>query len=175
MVSCQKCRHRGAGTDGLCLSLTTLVVGLHKFDKLPRISSLRSWFLPKADDLRGHYKCGNLPRMLSQRSWILPKADDLRGRASQMWQQFHIVETPIENEDVVPNDLKEGYFAVFSVNKEEEPMRFIVELHWLTNPSFLKLMKQAENEYGFLQKGGLEVYCLAAELQKILELTSVSV
>ncbi|KAF3632203.1 putative pentatricopeptide repeat-containing protein-like [Capsicum annuum] len=87
--------------------------------------------------------------------------------------QFDVVEsvdTPRANEEVVPNDVKEGYFAVFSVNPKEEPKRFIVELHWLTDPSFLKLMKQTEDEYGFEPKGVLEVPCLAEELQKILEL-----
>ncbi|KAM3340081.1 auxin-responsive protein SAUR32-like [Capsicum galapagoense] len=99
---------------------------------------------------------------------LIPKYSNYR-------HQFDIVETPRANEEVVPNDVKEGYFAVFSVNKEEEPKRFTVELHWLTNPSFLKLMKQTEDEYGFGQKGVLEVYCLAEELQKILELTSIAV
>ncbi|XP_060178317.1 auxin-induced protein 15A-like [Lycium barbarum] len=80
------------------------------------------------------------------------------------------VETPRANKEVVPNDVKEGYFAVFSVNAQEEPKRFVVELHWLTNPSFLKLLKQTEDEYGFGQKGVLEVPCLAAELQKILKI-----
>ncbi|KAM3340078.1 hypothetical protein P3S68_029948 [Capsicum galapagoense] len=84
--------------------------------------------------------------------------------------QLGVVETPRANEEVVPNDVKEGYFAVFSVNKEEKPKRFIVELHLLTNPSFLKLLKQTEDEYEFEQKGVLEVPCLAKELQKILEL-----
>ncbi|KAM3205348.1 auxin-responsive protein SAUR32-like [Capsicum annuum] len=87
--------------------------------------------------------------------------------------QFDVVEsvdTPRANEEVVPNDVKEGHFAVFSVNPKEEPKRFIVELHWLTDPSFLKLMKQTEDEYGFEPKGVLEVPCLAEELQKILEL-----
>ncbi|XP_018629717.1 auxin-induced protein 6B-like [Nicotiana tomentosiformis] len=81
------------------------------------------------------------------------------------------VETPraANNEEVVPNDVKEGYFAVFSVNPEEEPKRFVVELHWLTNPKFLNLLKQAEDEYGFVQKGVLEVPCRAEELQKILQ------
>ncbi|KAF3675215.1 Protein RAE1 [Capsicum annuum] len=66
----------GVGTDGFCLRLTTFVVGRHKCGKLPRISSLRTWFLPKADDLRG--------RASQMWSWIQPKSDDLRGRASQM-------------------------------------------------------------------------------------------
>ncbi|TMW81797.1 hypothetical protein EJD97_007809 [Solanum chilense] len=82
-----------------------------------------------------------------------------------------IVETPRSNNDqMVPNDVKEGHFAIFSVNAQEEPMRFIVELYWLNDPSFLKLLKQTEDEYGFGQKGVLEVHCHAAELQKILKL-----
>ncbi|KAK6778687.1 hypothetical protein RDI58_025405 [Solanum bulbocastanum] len=85
--------------------------------------------------------------------------------------QFDVVEmeTPRAiNDQMVPNDVKEGHFAIFSVNPEEEPKRFIVELHCLTNPSFLKLLKQTEDEYGFQQKGVLEVPCSAVELQKIL-------
>ncbi|KAF3622112.1 hypothetical protein FXO37_32472 [Capsicum annuum] len=53
VVSRQKCRHTGAGIDVFYLRMTTFVVGPHKCGKLPRMSSLRSWFLPKADDLRG--------------------------------------------------------------------------------------------------------------------------
>ncbi|KAG5583002.1 hypothetical protein H5410_053629 [Solanum commersonii] len=81
-----------------------------------------------------------------------------------------LVETSRANNEMVPNDVKEGYFAVFSVNSEEEPKRFIVELHCLNNLSFLKLLKQTEDEYGFGQKGVLEVPCHATELQKILKL-----
>ncbi|KAF3642184.1 hypothetical protein FXO37_22638 [Capsicum annuum] len=57
MVSYHECRHLGAG---FCLRLTTLVVGHHKCGKLPRMSSHRSWFLPKADDLRGYYSLASL-------------------------------------------------------------------------------------------------------------------
>ncbi|KAF3647995.1 hypothetical protein FXO37_19662 [Capsicum annuum] len=86
MVSRQNCHHKEAGIDGFCLSLMAFMVGRHKCGKLPRMSSLRSWFLPKADGLRGRAsQIGKLPRMSSHRSCILPKADDLHGRASQMW------------------------------------------------------------------------------------------
>ncbi|PHT93131.1 hypothetical protein T459_01013 [Capsicum annuum] len=86
MVIRQNCHHKEAGIDGFCLSLMAFVVGHHKCGKLPRMSSLRSWFLPKADGLRGRAsQIGKLPRMSSHRSCILPKADELHGRASQMW------------------------------------------------------------------------------------------
>ncbi|KAF3628072.1 putative pentatricopeptide repeat-containing protein-like [Capsicum annuum] len=77
-------------------------------------------------------------------------------------------EAPRGETFLVPNDVKEGHFVVLSVNPEEEPTRFVVELHWLTHPSFLKLLKQAEDEYGFRQQGVLEFPCRAEELEKVL-------
>ncbi|KAF3628071.1 putative pentatricopeptide repeat-containing protein-like [Capsicum annuum] len=77
-------------------------------------------------------------------------------------------ETTRGETSLVPNDVKEGYFAVFSVNPEEEPTRFVVELHWLTHPSFLELLKKAEDEYGFRYEGVLEFPCRAEELEKVL-------
>ncbi|XP_049406512.1 auxin-responsive protein SAUR71-like [Solanum stenotomum] len=78
------------------------------------------------------------------------------------------VETPRGKTLLVPNDVKEGHFAVFSVNPEEERQRFVVNLHWLNHPSFLKLLKKAEDEYGFKQQGVLEFPCRAEELHKVL-------
>ncbi|KAF7804428.1 Auxin-induced protein 6B [Senna tora] len=69
---------------------------------------------------------------------------------------------------LVPDDVKEGYFAVLAI-KGEEPKRFIVELEYLTNPAFMGLLDQAREEYGFRQKGALAVPCLPQELQKILD------
>ena len=39
----------------------------------------------------------------------------------------------------------------------------------LTNPAFLSLLDQAQEEYGFQQKGALSLPCRPQELQKILE------
>uniref|UniRef100_M0ZX47 SAUR family protein n=1 Tax=Solanum tuberosum TaxID=4113 RepID=M0ZX47_SOLTU len=78
------------------------------------------------------------------------------------------VEMPRGKTLLEPNDVKEGHFAVFSVNPEEEPQRFVVNLHWLNHPSFLKLLKKAEDEYGFSQEGVLEFPCRAEELEKVL-------
>ncbi|XP_059306986.1 auxin-responsive protein SAUR32-like [Lycium ferocissimum] len=86
-----------------------------------------------------------------------------------------IVDTPRGNTSLVPNDVKEGHFAVFSVNPEEEPQRFVVELQWLTHPSFLKLLKEAEDEYGFRQEGVLEFPCRAEELEKVLATCAIAV
>lgn len=79
-----------------------------------------------------------------------------------------LIESSIENEEVVPYDVKEGHFAIFAVNNKEERKRFILELNWLKNPAFLRLLKLAEEEYGFRQKGVLEIPCSHEELEKII-------
>lgn len=66
-----------------------------------------------------------------------------------------------------PNDVKKGHVAVVAV-KGEEPKRFIVELGILKNPEFLSLLELAEEEYGFHQKGVLEIPCLPEELEDVL-------
>ncbi|XVE76138.1 hypothetical protein DITRI_Ditri12bG0149200 [Diplodiscus trichospermus] len=68
----------------------------------------------------------------------------------------------------LPDDVGEGYFTVFAV-KGNETQRFVVELDNLTNPEFLSLLDQAQEEYGFQQKGALSLPCRPQQLQKILE------
>ncbi|CAL0326789.1 unnamed protein product [Lupinus luteus] len=68
----------------------------------------------------------------------------------------------------VPKDVKEGHFAVIAI-KGEEAKRFIVELDYLTDPHFLRLLEQAKEEFGFEQKGVIIIPCRPQELQKIIE------
>ncbi|KAL2345076.1 hypothetical protein Fmac_006361 [Flemingia macrophylla] len=68
----------------------------------------------------------------------------------------------------VPEDVKEGHFAVIAMHGEETK-RFVVELDYLTDPDFLKLLEQAKEEYGFEQKGALAVPCTPEKLQQIVE------
>lgn len=67
----------------------------------------------------------------------------------------------------VPEDVKEGHFAVIAV-KGEKSKRFVVNLSYLTHPMFLRLLEQAAEEYGFDHEGALTVPCRPSELEKIL-------
>ncbi|XP_057744495.1 auxin-responsive protein SAUR72-like [Arachis stenosperma] len=70
--------------------------------------------------------------------------------------------------DEVDDETVEGYFTVLAT-KGKETRRFSVELDCLTDPAFLGLLDQAEEEYGFRQKGAISVPCRPQELQKILD------
>lgn len=67
----------------------------------------------------------------------------------------------------VPEDVKEGHFAVIAVDGDK-PKRFVVPLSYLAHPTFLKLLEQAAEEYGFDHEGALAIPCLPSELEKIL-------
>ncbi|KAL9240793.1 hypothetical protein vseg_014971 [Gypsophila vaccaria] len=75
---------------------------------------------------------------------------------------------PITSDDdgLVPK----GHFAVLAGNvEEEEQKRFVVELRHLKNQALLKLLKKAEEEFGFQHEGALVLPCRPEELQKILD------
>ncbi|KAL8040398.1 hypothetical protein ABFS82_10G092300 [Erythranthe guttata] len=74
-----------------------------------------------------------------------------------------------EVEGIMPFNLKEGHFAIVTKNDKDEPIRFVLELCVLKNPGFLRLLKMAEEEYGFQQGGALAVPCLPEELLRILQ------
>ncbi|KAL5703395.1 hypothetical protein ACHQM5_028492 [Ranunculus cassubicifolius] len=65
------------------------------------------------------------------------------------------------------NLVREGCFAVSTMN-DKNPRKFFVSLRYLDHPAFLKLLEEAEKEFGFSQPGVLVVPCQAKELQRIL-------
>ncbi|XP_023543955.1 uncharacterized protein LOC111803675 [Cucurbita pepo subsp. pepo] len=69
---------------------------------------------------------------------------------------------------MVPKDVEEGHFVVFAADGDERK-RFVINLKFLSNPAFLRLLELAKEEYGFQQKGALTVPCPPEELQKIVE------
>ncbi|KAL1298674.1 hypothetical protein HN51_042982 [Arachis hypogaea] len=73
--------------------------------------------------------------------------------------------------DCVPEDVKEGHFAVIAEgggDDEEAPKRLVMPLSCLRNPAFLRLLEQAEEEYGFDHEGALTIPCTPSQLQRIL-------
>ena len=68
----------------------------------------------------------------------------------------------------VPEDVKEGHFAVIADEDGEGPKRFVVPLSCLTNPTFLRLLERAAEEYGFDQDGAITIPCRPSELDMLL-------
>ncbi|KAG4979872.1 hypothetical protein JHK85_033830 [Glycine max] len=61
----------------------------------------------------------------------------------------------------------EGHFAVIAEHEKETIKRFLVPLSYLRNSTFLGLLEQAAEEYGFDQHGALTIPCRPSELESI--------
>jgi SAUR family protein len=49
----------------------------------------------------------------------------------------------------------------------EEPQRFVVPVVYLNHPIFLSLLKEAEEEYGFEQKGAITIPCHVEHFRQV--------
>ncbi|KAL6534153.1 hypothetical protein OROHE_013078 [Orobanche hederae] len=78
----------------------------------------------------------------------------------------------IKDVDLLPEDVKEGHFAVYAVGDDDdddgELRRFVIEISYLAHPGFLKLLKQAEEEFGFEQSGVLAIPCTYRDIQTVV-------
>lgn len=72
------------------------------------------------------------------------------------------------NVEGVPEDVKEGHFAVIAVDEYEE-RRFVVPLSYLKRALFVKLLERAAEEYGFDHEGAVVIPCRPSELERMLD------
>ena len=63
--------------------------------------------------------------------------------------------------------VKQGYFVVVAI-EGWKPERFVVKVGYLNNPEFLKLLKQAEEEFGFSHEVALAIPCQPDDLERII-------
>ncbi|KAK7337091.1 hypothetical protein VNO77_17650 [Canavalia gladiata] len=63
--------------------------------------------------------------------------------------------------------VKQGHFVVIAT-QGWKPERFFIELGYLDHPDFVKLLKQAEEEFGFSQVGALAIPCEPDDLKRII-------
>ena len=59
-------------------------------------------------------------------------------------------------EEGLPDDVPKGHFAVYV---GENRSRFIVPISYLSHPEFQRLLRQAEEEFGFRHHMGLTIPC----------------
>ncbi|GMH00383.1 hypothetical protein Nepgr_002222 [Nepenthes gracilis] len=63
-------------------------------------------------------------------------------------------------------DVPKGCLAI-RVGQGEEPQRFVVPVIYFNHPLFMRLLKEAEEEYGFDQKGTITIPCHVEEFRYV--------
>lgn len=66
----------------------------------------------------------------------------------------------------VIRDIPKGCLAI-KVGQGEDQQRFIVPVLYFNHPLFMQLLKEAEEEYGFDQKGTITIPCHVQEFRHV--------
>ncbi|PON81204.1 Small auxin-up RNA [Trema orientale] len=64
-----------------------------------------------------------------------------------------------KNKEVIVKDIPKGCLAVMVGEAEEQRQRFVIPVIYINHPLFMQLLKEAEEEYGFDQKGPIAIPC----------------
>lgn len=65
------------------------------------------------------------------------------------------------------SSIPKGYLAIKVGGEGEEQQRFIIPVLYFSHPLFLRLLKEAEEEYGFDQKGTITIPCHVEEFRYV--------
>lgn len=64
--------------------------------------------------------------------------------------------------------IKKGHFSVLALGVNAAPRKFSLALDFLSHPAFIKLLEEAEREFGYYQQGVIAIPCEASEIQRLL-------
>ncbi|GMH18313.1 hypothetical protein Nepgr_020154 [Nepenthes gracilis] len=67
--------------------------------------------------------------------------------------------------------IPKGWLAILVGHEDEEELqRFIIPVVYINHPLFMELLKEAEEEYGFDQKGPITIPCRLDEFHNVKEM-----
>ncbi|CAM8958112.1 unnamed protein product [Rhodiola kirilowii] len=99
-----------------------------------------------------------------QRSFTLPK------RTSWSFRDSNMMMNNGELRYKQHVEVKKGHFSVLAIDEGGNAKRYVLPLCYLQNPSFLRLLEKASEEFGFEHEGALCIPCGWNELESILGL-----
>nr|KYP71978.1 Auxin-induced protein 6B [Cajanus cajan] len=70
---------------------------------------------------------------------------------------------------MVSKDIRKGCLKI-KVGEGEEQQKIRVPINYLNHPLFVQLLKEAEEEYGFAQKGTITIPCQVAQFKYVQHL-----
>ncbi|KAE8723926.1 Auxin-responsive protein SAUR32 [Hibiscus syriacus] len=79
---------------------------------------------------------------------------------------FHLHIQHLHHHEKEVKDIPKGCVAIM-VGQGEEQQRFVIPVIYINHPLFMELLKVAEEEYGFDQKGPITIPCHVEEFRNV--------
>eukprot|EP00258_Populus_trichocarpa_P011424 XP_002320219.2 auxin-responsive protein SAUR32 [Populus trichocarpa] len=92
--------------------------------------------------------------------------DIIMGSGEKSLRNFHLHLPHLHHHKKQARDVPKGCLAI-KVGQGEEQQRFVVPVIYFNHPLFIQLLKEAEEEYGFDQKGTISIPCHVEEFRNV--------
>ena len=79
-------------------------------------------------------------------------------------KSFHLHRQQVQKQEF--KGVPKGFMAI-KVGQGEDQQRFVVPVMYFNHPLFIQLLKEAEEEYGFDQKGTITIPCHVEEFRNV--------
>ncbi|KAI4302794.1 hypothetical protein MLD38_038499 [Melastoma candidum] len=75
--------------------------------------------------------------------------------------------TPLTGDEVLHGLVPKNHMAVYVGREDGELSRVLVPVVYFNHPLFRELLREAEEEYGFCQEGGITIPCGVSEFESV--------
>ncbi|KAK8611945.1 hypothetical protein V6N13_131979 [Hibiscus sabdariffa] len=90
------------------------------------------------------------------------------GSGEKSSRNFHLHLPHLHNQGKKQTrDVPKGCLAIKVGSQGEEQQRFVVPVFYFNQPLFIQLLKEAEEEYGFDQKGTITIPCHVQDFRNV--------
>ncbi|KAG5251655.1 auxin-induced protein [Salix suchowensis] len=90
----------------------------------------------------------------------------IMGGGEKSLKNFHLPHLHHQHHRKQARNVPRGCLAI-KVGQGEEQQRFVVPVIYFNHPLFIQLLKEAEEEYGFDQKGTITIPCHVDEFRYV--------
>ncbi|KAJ6729634.1 hypothetical protein OIU85_020533 [Salix viminalis] len=97
---------------------------------------------------------------------LVPDINMIMGGGEKSLKNFHLPHLHHQHHRKQARDVPRGCLAI-KVGQGEEQQRFVVPVIYFNHPLFIQLLKEAEEEYGFDQKGTITIPCHVDEFRYV--------
>ncbi|XVE74032.1 hypothetical protein DITRI_Ditri11bG0166500 [Diplodiscus trichospermus] len=138
-----------------------------------RLVRISRWFIRKARNPRGYHRVSHAGSFCKSKpfsklvSWGRRLTDGAKSICSIKPGSGYV---PIDCQDPINKKLVEvpkGHLAVYVGQKDGDFHRVLVPVIYFNHPLFGKLLREAEEEYGFSHQGGITIPCRFSEFERV--------
>lgn len=153
-MTCTSALELNSGSPSILSDKYNFTVGNPKGNSSVHMGGGNAWLAGQGNDTHHHIHRPHFRMLHFPHFHLHFYHHDGHGSSKKAGHDFH-------------KDVPKGCVAMYVGTEGEEQQRFVIPVVYVNHPLFEKLLKEAEEEYGFEQKGTITIPCHVSDFQYV--------